>query len=283
MIDRKIRKKAATNDELIEAPRLDISRIGIVSRDYRHTYPNKFRDFSYVMPGILALLDARGCDAVLFSLYSISDGSFDPRIYLKSKKKLKLVVYEMFKDGKKRKPGEKIVYLKSKGKWLKFSLEQKFGSLSKVSKAEVIEFVKDFASRRTGGNWCVMLCGEVNGVKCSTEDKKVHDTYGLRNAIPKEVRIILNPGHDRMTRPEMKRKRQYLSKKGRWLISVWNKGKEFKDGRTRDGKDSAWQFFHNGKDVKKVLVESVENNLGVEIGILDISMKKTGQSSVGGR
>ena len=44
--------------------------------------------------------------------------------------------------------------------------------------------------------------------------------------IPKEANIILNPIHDYMLRPEMKLKREYLSRSERWVISVWNKGKK---------------------------------------------------------
>lgn len=281
MIDRKNRSARAATDELRLAPKLNIGRIGIVSRDYRHTYPNEFRDFSYALPGILDLLDEKGCDAVILSLYSICDGSFDPKLLLASRNSIKVAMLERFSDGKERKAGQKFIYLKAKGRWLEFTLEQAFGSLSKTPKTKVIEFAKGFSSRRVCGNWCILLCGETNGVKYSIKDEMVHDRYGLRKAIPKEVRIILNPAHDRMTRFEMERKRQYLSKKGRWLISVWNKGKEFKDGRTRDGKDPAWQVFHNGK--KDDRVTPIENNLGVEIGILDISMKRTGERSVGGR
>ena len=270
MIDLKRKLKTTTTDELKEAPLLEIRRIGIVSRDYRHRYQNGFRDFSYRMPEILELLDKKGCDAVIFSLYSICDESFNPKLLLMSRKKIRLVILERFRDGRKRKAGSKFVYMKTNGRWSEFTLEQEFGSLKKVPKDKVIEFVKDFSSRRVCGNWCILLCGETNGVTYSKKDKKVHDRYGLRKAIPENARIVLNPVHDRMTRFEMERKRQYLSKKGRWLISVWNKGKEFKDGRTRDGKDPAWQVYRNGK---RVPVDPVRNDLDVEIGILDIPTK----------
>ena len=64
----------------------------------------------------------------------------------------------------------------------------------------------------------------------------------------------------------MKLKRQFLSENGRWVISVWNKGKKDKNGKVRDGFNPAWTVFHNGKEKK---VDLIPNQLGVEIGILD--------------
>lgn len=133
------------------------------------------------------------------------------------------------------------------------------------------DFVKNEIPKRIIGNSCVLLCGEINGVKYSQTYKKVQDTFGLRTAI-KDTNIILNPSHDRMTRFEMKLKRQFLSAQflseepGRWVVSIWNKGRKDKNGRVRDGKKPAWIVFHNGEEMK---VETIRNNLGVEIGILD--------------
>jgi hypothetical protein len=70
-----------------------------------------------------------------------------------------------------------------------------------------------------------------------------------------------------MTRFEMKLKRQFLSEKGRWVISVWNKGKEDKNARVKDGSGPAWTVFHNGVSND---VDLLPNALGIEIGILDV-------------
>jgi hypothetical protein len=72
-----------------------------------------------------------------------------------------------------------------------------------------------------------------------------------------------------MTRFEMKRKRQFLSRKNRWVVSVWNKGKTFGDGKVRDGNGPAWTVFRNGEE-KEVDVPLIPNELEVEMGILDI-------------
>ena len=138
-----------------------------------------------------------------------------------------------------------------------------------MKKTEVDNFVANEVPRRVMGNCCVLLCGETNGVKYSKHDKKIHDTFGLREAIPSAVNIILNPIHDRMTRFEMKLKGQFLSENSRWVISVWNKGKQDKNGKTKDGNGPAWTVFHDGNEID---VPRIPNEFGVEIGTLNIRM-----------
>ena len=83
------------------------------------------------------------------------------------------------------------------------------------------------------------------------DTKKVEDDFGLKKSLPKEVTVVLNSGHDRMTRFEMKRKRKFFSEHGRWTISVWNKGGKDKNGRTHDGTKPPWTVFYNGREVTK--------------------------------
>jgi hypothetical protein len=259
------------------APKLNIKKIGIVSRDYRCKFPNGRRDFSFALPKVLKLLEGKGCDAVSFSLYSIiPQESHNLRNTLNrlQLKRIRAIFLEEFGDRPKRRPQQKqrknkrfVVYHYSKARWREYELLQEFGTLADISHNEMVKFVSDEMPKRILGNCCVVLCGESNGVKYFKLDKKVKDTFGLRAAIPRETNIILNPVHDRMTRFEMKLKRQFLSEKSRWVISVWNKGKEDKNARARDGSGPAWTVFHNGVSND---VDLLPNALGIEIGILDV-------------
>ena len=65
----------------------------------------------------------------------------------------------------------------------------------------------------------------------------------------------------------MMMKRRFLSEGGRTVVSVWNKGKVGKSGMPKNERSSAWTVFRDGKSV---LLEAVENALGVEVGILDM-------------
>jgi hypothetical protein len=256
------------------APKLSLKKIGIVARDYGCKFPNGRRDFSDVFPDVLKLLDGKGCDAVLFSLFSIiSRKSFDlhkeiDRVRLK---KIKAVFLEEFHDYPKRRLQSKqretkrfVILYRSNGQWIDYELEQSFGTLPNLAKLR--SFISDeIPKKRSLGNCCVLLCGEINGV-IALNHTNVVDRFGLRAAIPKTSNIILNPSHDLMFRPEMKKKRKYFSRKSRWMISVWNKGKKDKRGKTRDGSSPAWTIFHDGIEKE---IEYLPTELGVEIGILN--------------
>lgn len=251
-------------------PNLAIIKLGIVSRDYRVNYPNGFRDYSHSFSDILKLLDKEGCDAALFSLYSIIPRkSFNPHTALYGLKNLKTIFFEEFQDKKRwgREAQRYLVYFRSPSKWKEYEFNQIFGTMKGMPKQKINDFVNIELPKRILGNCCVLLCGETNGVKYSKTDKKVHDDFGLRKAIPSNVNVILNPVHDRMTRFEMKLKRQFLSRKKRWVISIWNKGKQDKNGKTKDGNGPAWTAFHDGDEVE---VPMIQNDLSVDIGVLDI-------------
>ena len=115
----------------------------------------------------------------------------------------------------------------------------------------------------------MLLCGELNGVPYDRKRKTVTDRFGLMAAIPVRVRVILNPTHDRMTRYEMPLKRAHCSK-GRWFVSVWNKGRRDRRGVIKDGKRPAWDVFHDGERINH-LVHTITDIPGIEIGILKVS------------
>ncbi|MDL2279306.1 hypothetical protein LJC15_01400 [Desulfovibrio sp. OttesenSCG-928-G11] len=254
------------------APEFDrnVRKLGIVARDYNVRFPNGYRDFSYVLPEVLALLDERGCDTVLFSLFSIiprKDYAILPT--LPEFANLRMICLEEFRDCRTgRKAGNYVVYHHSAGGWQECRLKQRFG---RVNSAEARWQAERFAAselpRRIFGNACLLLCGESNGVRyAKAGDRQIHDSYGIRAAIPASVNIILNPVHDRMTRFEMIRKRTFLSQGGRWVVSVWNRGKRDRNGRTKDGAGPPWTVFYDGQPIP---AHRQENSLGADIGILD--------------
>jgi hypothetical protein len=255
------------------APRLKAAKIGIVSRDYRYKYENGFRDFSEKFSDILKRLDDERCDTVLFSLYSIDFSkrrSFMPFHSIRLRH-VKAVLYE--EGGRGEKNRECVVFYRRGNGWHRYVLPNwGFPSLkgltTKQKETKVKKFVQCGIPGRTLGNCCAILCGEINGVPYHKDTGKVRDDFGLRKSIPKKVTVVLNPGHDRMTRFEMKLKRGFLSENNRWAISVWNKGKRDKNGRTHDGTKPPWTVFHNGQEEK---VERLPNQIEkVEIGILKI-------------
>jgi hypothetical protein len=92
-------------------PQLKITKLRIVSRDYRHRYPDGYRDFGYSLHRVLKLLDGEGCDAVLFSLFSIRPRElYKPPDALKGLRCVRTVLLEEFSDGDDREAGRNVLY-----------------------------------------------------------------------------------------------------------------------------------------------------------------------------
>ena len=253
---------------------LRISKLGIASHDYRSINGDGILDFSELLPQVLKFLDQSGCDSVLFPLYTIVPrSSFDIYAALSELVNVKLVFLEEFSQ-----IGitaiRNVTYYNESGVWREYEYNQSFATLSPKDKQgktlpppDVTGFVAAELPNRILGNFMILLCGETNGVKYSPADKQIHDQFGLARAIPASVDFILNPVHDRMTRFEMNLKKAFLSRNGRWVISVWNKGRLDKNGRTNDGVKPAWTVYHSGDEVA---LEPVFKDFGLEIGILDL-------------
>jgi hypothetical protein len=241
-----------------EKPKLQAGRIGVVSRHYEHV-----PDFSRVFKKVLRLLDNKGCKIALFSMYAFECSlpvEFLSGLELRN---IQAILIDEFRnDDDEWETLRFIVYSKNGGRWQDYSFEQRFGSLS--DGYDMGKFVEQDLPTRIMGDVCVLLCGEINGVKYSGTKGKVQDDYGLRSAISeRQVQIILNPGHDLMIRRGvMNSKRQFLSKPSGIIVSVWNEGKLF----PRNEHEPPWIVFQNGIQIP---VERVENNLKVEIGIVD--------------
>ncbi|RLD40440.1 MAG: hypothetical protein DRI89_12030 [Bacteroidetes bacterium] len=258
-----------------EVQNLKISKIGIVARDYRELNGNS--DFSKNIIEILDYLDSKGCDSVLFSLFTLLENNSLKIETLEKFKNIKTVFVEEFefKEGERDVSGYKV-YNNHENKWRINKFTQKFGTLryTKGFYKEVINpFIEEVKEDRIMGNCVVLLCGETNIVKYSKKTKKIEDTYDFMKQIPSTTKIILNPIHDKMTRFEMKLKRQFLSMNDRIVVSVWNKGKTFTNGQTRDGVNPPWTVYLNGEEImiNKENIDFQNNNTSkIDVGILDI-------------
>jgi hypothetical protein len=95
---------ATPSNKTEPAPRLTVAKIGIVSRDY-----NEVSDFSAAFSAVMAVLEEKGCDTVLFSPWSIDTRKARrPSVRLR---RIKSVLYETFAgNGKKRKGKEFVIF-----------------------------------------------------------------------------------------------------------------------------------------------------------------------------
>lgn len=232
-------------------PDLKIKTIGLVSRDYNVTFPNGYRDFSFAAHRVLRLLDEQSCDLALFSLYSlIPRRGHELKYALAGLNHLKMVCIEEFRDNRKgRKAGDMVIYVREGDVWHEHRLKQAFGRVNWLKdKTRLETFIAKELPGRYFGNTCLLVCGEINGVKYDKlGSKQIIDPAGLRAAIPDYIDIIINPQHDKTTRFEMPMKKQFLSAQNRILVSVWNKGRVDCRGKVKDGKGAAWKANYSGK------------------------------------
>jgi hypothetical protein len=151
-------------------PKLNIKKIGIVSRDYCCKFSNGRRDFSHVLPQVLKLLERNGCDAAVFSLFSIvsQESRGLPNMFARLRlKRIKAIFLEEFQDWPKKKKEQReaernVVYHCSKGKWLEYEYHQKV-SRGNDPRSLFLSFVSDGESLET-----VALCCAVNRMASNT-------------------------------------------------------------------------------------------------------------------
>ncbi len=104
-------------------PRLTVRKLGIVSRDYNHKFPNGLRDFSATFSRALRALDEKRCDTVLFSPWSIIPRkTFDPLRSLQGLRYVRSVLYEEFRDGQKSSVVRNVVFHRRRNKWRQYEL-----------------------------------------------------------------------------------------------------------------------------------------------------------------
>jgi hypothetical protein len=262
--------------EKIHRRELRISKIGIVARDYRESNGNS--DFSKNIIEILDYLEEKGCDSVLFSLFAVMERNSLTTELLerKSYKNLKSLFIEEFKfENKERHAKVFKVYHKQKNDWNIFEFTQKFGRLQYTKKFNneiMVPFIEEVKTHRIMGNTVVLLCGETNIVKYSKKTRQISDDFNFLDTITDETNIVLNPIHDKMTRFEMKLKRQFLSMDNRVVVSVWNKGKTFLNGQTRDGLTPPWTIYFKGQEkiIDRENLKLKENKSKIDVGILDL-------------
>ena len=79
------------------------------------------------------------------------------------------------------------------------------------------------------------------------------------------AKLILNPSHDYMRRPEMKKKRALFSQGSRVVLSVWNRGNKPPEAR------APWQAFADGKEISAWIREvCFPKTKEIRIGVFDV-------------
>lgn len=239
----------------------DQSKIALVSREYEQA------DFRRHLPRLLDVIDELGCNQAVFSLYSLH------------RKRQHLDLSWIFRG---RKFLSRVI-LETGDLWHETDLRtevwchdldypqlfiRQFAYSSEARKTKE-RFMAQF-QHRVMDNTAICICGEIGILRINRRSGRAVDDFGYQQMLSKHnVRLILNPFHTKAFRYEINQKRQALSKRNRWCISVWNQYRS----RGRDDKHP-WAVFYNGKKSNHLVTEYyniVPSRPDIRVGTLDIS------------
>jgi hypothetical protein len=246
-------------------PVTEIKKIALVAHDYTVPDSRGFYDYSEHFARINKLCDDQGCDTILYALYTWDSTSPVPRTHDSMFDALKHVRQIVLEVGKPRK-GYDHVEVWVRGQHEPMIAYQRFAEADDPVGAKRL-FIDDLPSRQVSSTLLV-ICGETNITRLKRATKTFDDPFGFVEQLQGlNPRLILNPVHDYMTRPEMKKKRRFYSQGGRIVVSVWNRGR---------GKESwrPWTAYHDGEERTDGVLELEQpfaERPDIRIGLLDLN------------
>jgi hypothetical protein len=221
------------------------------------------QDFAEHFAQINQICDGRGCNSILYSLFTWDENSPLPRTYQAIFDGLKDVQCVILEVGS-RKSARKVVEVWLRDEERPLLFEQSFAKSSEPHelKRNLIREIH----KRIIGNGIIVICGESNIANFIPQNGTFRDDFGFNSILRShDVKVMFNPLHDYMTRYEMKRKRSYYSTDQRYVITVWNQGK-------RKGESHfPWTVFCNGEDLTDKVQEvshSISERRDIRIGIV---------------
>jgi len=251
---------------------LNVKKVAVVSHNYN--IPNKYghQDFAEHASQIHSVCDSEGCDTILYSLFTWDEKSPIHRNHKNIFGDLNNVECVILEVGNKKTPN-KIVEVWLKDEKMPRIMEQCFAKSS-----DPYERKREFSCsipKRIIGNSLITICGESNIANYIPSNGNFRDEFGFNGELEAHgIRVVFNPLHDYMRRPEMKKKRAYYSKNQRMVITVWNMGR---------GRESSipWTVFYNGEDITSQVREvspRINGRLDIRIGIVpELPVMTSGQ------
>lgn len=249
--------------------RSEIKRIGLVSHDYNIADRHGRFDYSEHFARINAACDERGCDTILYALFTWDSRSTIGRSHDAIFDQLANVQRVIIEVGR---PPYSADHVEA---WVKGEQEprlvrQAFAQ-SIASDADKRQFMDDLPAR-CFDSALMVLCGEANIVRLRRSKGTWDDSFHFLDRMNElGIRVVLNPIHDYMTRYEMREKRRLYSTNGRTVVSVWNqgKGKEARD---------PWNAFVDGQELThlvRCLPAPCPERPDIRVGIFDMPQCST--------
>ena len=212
-----------------------IKKIALVSHNYNLADEQDLHDYSQHFVRINKLCDEQGCDTILYALYTWDERSAVPKDHDSIFGNLVHVQGVILEVGKPTRSYDHVeVWLRHQKEPL--LIRQRFTALS-ASRTEKRRFVDELPSRRIAQG--VLYFAESNIVSTVQGSDRFSDPFGFVDQLRgSKARMILNPVHDYMSHPQMRKKRCFFSQGGRTAISVWNQGRGKES--IRRGRSSRW-------------------------------------------
>lgn len=218
----------------------NVGRVAVISHNYNVVNCYGHKDFAEHFHQINRVCDEKGCDTILYPLFTWDENSTVERDYgtiFANLTSVRCIIIEIGSMESKNKVVE--VWLRDEDS--PRILQQCFGKSKEPCECKE-RFIRDIPQRIIG-NSLLMICGESNIVTLVRKDGSFNDPFGFNQAFDSPgPKIILNPLHDYMSRYEMRLKRRYFSRNGRTVISVWNQGKKKGEARL------PWTLFVDGDE-----------------------------------
>ena len=267
--ERRIRARAREVVDDLDPPahfRVLPRRIALVAVDRDAVTKTRRTHYKYgfdpFLGDVCKLADDERCDTIVYSLWSHDErhmGRLDERRLFGATTGVKTIFLETAGAN-----GEFRVEVWRKGS----STPHRFAQRLRTSTEGVEEkrALMNGLPSRIFGSTLFLVCGEANIVSTQRNSSALTDPFGfmkwLATADPK---LILNPTHDYMRRPEMKRKRAVYSRGGRTVLSVWNRGYKPPEA------SKPWQAFVDGKEVTDRDREApFPRTTEIRVGVVDV-------------
>lgn len=236
-------------------------RIALAARDITNWSQNSPTDcehqhgFAPHLKRIALAADQHQCDTLVYALWSYDphrDGPLTRELLFgESPTHLETVILEIMDASKATQKGHNTPYSKIKYErshievWHKdFDSPRRFQQCFATSSDRVPQkrkFITDL-NLRSFGSTLYLACGEINIICTQRNSNATTDEYNfLSTSEYANSSVIINPSHDYMSRHEIAEKRRRLSRNGRLVVSVWNRGHRKPEAR------EPWQVFFDGK------------------------------------
>jgi hypothetical protein len=108
-----------------------------------------------------------------------------------------------------------------------------------------------------------LACGEANIISTQRDSSATVDRFGFLSRLSGQ-RLVLNPSHTYMVRPEMKEKRRRFSENGRVVLAVWNPGHQIREASV------PWQAFVDGREATELIAPIDFVQPLVQVGVFDL-------------